>query len=83
MTLDIERLAREADHDFGNADGLLSDSLCGTEAIKRFAALVLEEAAKVCEELDVPWSCSTVEKSLWDVATTSAADAIRALKGEK
>ena len=44
------------------------------------AAAVKEEAAKVCDDLDVPWSCNTLEKSLWDVATVSAADAIRAME---
>lgn len=51
--IDIERLAREADPDYGNDDGLLSDSLCGRNAIERFAALVrnevLEEAAAFVE----------------------------------
>lgn len=44
---------------------------------------VLEEAANTADELQAPQSCSTVEKSLWDVATTAAGDAIRALKDKK
>lgn len=78
--IDIERLAREA--------GFIDRASFNHFAeLQRFAALVrneaLEEAAKCCDELDVPWSCNTVEKSLWDVATISAGDAIRALKDKK
>ena len=38
MTPDIERMAREADPGFGS--GLMSESICGLQAIERFAALV-------------------------------------------
>lgn len=46
----VARLAKEADPEFGNAEGVLSESLCGLDAIARFAALVASECAKVCEE---------------------------------
>ena len=79
--IDIERLAREADPDYGNADGLLSDSLCGRDAIERFAALVrnavLEESAEVCDELaDLNRQSET--DSMWQQGECAAA--IRALK---
>jgi hypothetical protein len=73
MTLDIERLAREA--------GLMyhipfpSDSGV-TVALHRFASLVLENAAMVAEtEKDA--------NELFSLALSSCAAAIRALKGEK
>jgi hypothetical protein len=54
MTRDkIQQLAREADPEYGNADGLLAESMCGIESIERFAGLVLEEAARVCDEAEV------------------------------
>lgn len=37
-----------------------------------------EACAKVCDDLPAPDSCSSVEKSLWDVATLECGDAIRA-----
>jgi hypothetical protein len=87
--IDIERLAREAGFVAYGED-------CGeyripTPAFKHrmewFAALVrnevLEEAADTADELRAPQACSMVEKSLWDVATTSAGDAIRSLKDKK
>lgn len=48
--------------------------------LERFAALALEEAAKVCE--DLPDSTGRYG-SEWDVGTLDCADAIRALKGAK
>jgi hypothetical protein len=94
---DIERLAREAGFRTGQINLMvgcdaipfiapISATSCIVE-LERFAALVrnevLEEAANTAYELDAPFSCSMVEKSLWDVATTSAGDAIRALKDKK
>lgn len=56
MQLNIIELARQADPDYGNADGLLSDSLCGRDAIERFAQLVAaavkEECAKAIDARD-------------------------------
>ena len=43
----------------------------------------LEEAAKAADDLKAPDDYSISEKSMWDIATMSAADAIRALKGAK
>lgn len=54
---------------------------CG--ALERFAALVLEEAANAVDAMKAPDGYNIQEKSLYDVATMEAADAIRALKGEK
>lgn len=41
---------------------------------------VLEQAAQKCDDMPAPAACSGVEKSLWDVATLAAVDAIRAMK---
>lgn len=46
----IRQMAKEADPDFGNLDGGMPDALCGIEAITRFAQLVAEDCARVCDE---------------------------------
>lgn len=38
----------------------------------------MHEAASICDALPAPPSCNVLERSLWDVATVAAADAIRA-----
>jgi len=51
---DVIRMAREADPDFGNSFGDMSESIVGIPAIELFAHLiashVAEECAKVCDE---------------------------------
>lgn len=46
------------------------------QQLERFAQIIrnqaLEYAAKVCDGLPAPESCSQVERSLWDVATMAA-----------
>ena len=53
-------------------------------ALERFAKIIrnqaMEDAAACCDELPAPESCNQVERSLWDVATVSAGDAIRSMK---
>lgn len=51
--------------------------------LERFADLVLEEAANAVDAMKAPDGYNIQEKSLYDVATMEAADAIRALKGAK
>lgn len=70
MKIDVEQLAREAGETPGG----------DMQRDKVFAALVLDRAAVVCDELPAPASCSGVEKSLWHVATMAAGDAVRAMK---
>ena len=38
----------------------------------------MSAAALICDALPAPPSCNVLERSLWDVATVAAADAIRA-----
>lgn len=49
----IAQMAREADPGFGNDDGDMPDAIVGKEAIARFARLVAEDCAKVCDEHQV------------------------------
>jgi hypothetical protein len=60
----------------------LHDAVQAGEPFTRyhFAALVLDAAASRCDGLPAPAACSSIERSLWDVATTSAGDAVRAMK---
>jgi hypothetical protein len=87
MKLDIERLAREAGFRTGTIDlfcegdplpfiAPLSGDNCRPEVL-RFAALVLEEAAKSIDKLD------TGDMSREDMESRRCADSIRALKGNK
>jgi len=46
----VERIAREADPDFGNEDGDMADSLIGLDAITRFAQLVAAECVTLAEQ---------------------------------
>lgn len=57
MKLDIEAMAREADPDFGNPDGLLSESLCGMEAIEAFARRIVERCAQEADKLAAVYGC--------------------------
>jgi hypothetical protein len=92
MTRDkIQQLAREADPEYGNADGLLAESMCGIESIERFAALVLEEAARVCNEAysrsagAAERTKSSREITIYQTAASRSeylAQAIRAMKPE-
>lgn len=54
--------------------------------LEAFAALLAarerEANALICDSLPAPLSCNVLERSLWDVATTVCADAIRARKEE-
>ena len=79
--MNIEQLAREAGGDWDHT------TKEDRTFLMRFAALVrneaLEEAAVKCDELPAPPSCNSLERSLWDIATTSAGDAIRSMKEVK
>ena len=73
MSLDIERLAREAT----DLHSRIGEPfwISTREELQAFAALVLEEAAKVCDEQAKEPECP--ERAQY------CADDIRALKGEK
>lgn len=76
--MNIEELARKAGFQWSD---LKDQAWCAsTSDLVRFAELLLEQAAQKCDDLPVPESCSRSEKSLWDVATMAAGDAIRAMK---
>jgi hypothetical protein len=76
--MDLERLAREAGLP-DMAPGGLMRWHGHREHLARFAALVLEEAAKVCEEERVEVTGET-EDDAYNTATEHCAAAIRALK---
>jgi hypothetical protein len=80
--IDIERLARKTGA-IPVHEKPKQLAIVGQENIERFAGLVLEAAANAADELQAPPSCNQLEKSLWDVATTSVGDVIRALKDKK
>lgn len=52
------------------------------DELERFYAMAfrqgMERAAEIADDLPAPASCSGSERSLWDVASTEIADAIRA-----
>lgn len=83
MTLDIEKLAREAgaDGEFwlgGETPPTCFDSL---PLFEKFAALVLEQAAQKCDSVAVPHlMVGTSPESAWEYGTIECADAIRAMK---
>ncbi len=91
--MNIEQLALEAGFEIHQSKGHIRvgmDAIIGNDStakLMRFAALVrneaLEEAAVKCDELPAPPSCNSLERSLWDIATTSAGDAIRSMKEVK
>lgn len=84
MGIDVEKLAREAGfdvHDRKHQIRVGGDALLGldsTDMVRKFAALVLEEAAKVCEGV-----VSNDPNCVWEAAYKHVADehaaAIRAL----
>jgi hypothetical protein len=80
MNLDIERLAREA----GAGRGTSGRWLVTDAEIQSFAALVLEEAAKVCDDAKPSggrmW---TDEQAACFDCLVHVSEAIRSLKGEK
>ena len=80
--MNIEQLAKEAGFDAveTSVDGLVYEA--ESKHLKRFAASVAEECAKLCDEIPAPASCSIDERSLWDIATVAAGDAIREKFGE-
>lgn len=80
--MNIKKLAKEADPGYGDGS-FLGKCLVGDEAIERFAALVLEEAANAVDAMKAPDGYGIQEQSLYDVATMEAADVVRALKGAK
>ena len=69
--MDVEKLADQAGFEL---DGLYEDGMqriCSESELRRFAALVLEEAARVCEKR---------ASGLCDSYVRDCAQAIRALK---
>jgi hypothetical protein len=85
MKLDIEALAREAG--FGSELWLGHETPPGyfdsLPLLEAFARLIVERCAAVCDELPAPASCTGVERSLWDVATMAAGDAVLKLMEDK
>lgn len=63
--------------------GFDADDEVTVKSLERFADQVLEEAANAVDAMKAPDGYNIQEKSLYDVATMEAADAIRALKGAK
>lgn len=51
--------------------------------LSRFRDLVLEEAAKVCEDLKPKYHHHSSSRSNWAIGTLDCASAIRAMKGQK
>lgn len=49
--IDVQKLAREADPFFGGDGRLFYVAMNTPKTLERFAALVLEEAAKVCDDI--------------------------------
>jgi hypothetical protein len=74
--IDIEKLAREAAKDHPDFDEDVEAPEPELLAFfQRFAALVLEEAAKCCDEKSMFASCASESDTIYDCA-----HAIRALK---
>jgi hypothetical protein len=80
MKLDIEALAREAGIQF---DPWWGGGSAGNKQVEAFARLIVERCAVECDSLPAPASCTGVERSLWEVATVAAGDAIRQLLEDK
>lgn len=82
--IDVQKLAREADLSSMTADAhCREDYWTATRAeLERFAALVLEEAAKVCEERagTVSMFANSREASAHNQTVRGCAAAIRSLK---
>ena len=81
--MNIQEMAKQAGFEqvMRHRDG--SSTVLPNTMFERFAALVLEEAANAVDAMKAPDGYNIQEKSLYDVATMEAADAIRALKGAK
>jgi hypothetical protein len=88
-SLDVEKLAREAGvaaKDYGSGTRLQLECEDGstwdvTTLLHRFAAAVLEEAAKVCEQEAVDEEATYADSDhAYNTALQHAATAIRALK---
>lgn len=84
MSNDIEALARQADPGFSGAPqdpSPLSSSLCGLDAIRRFAALVAEECAKIAEAGGAEGRAETDQEGDWLMPADAIRDAFPMPKG--
>ena len=76
--LEAERTARiEAQQQLADAQELAPKAgLAHMKAVQEAVREALQEAQEACKNLPPPESCSSIEKSLWDVATMACAEAV-------